>query len=280
MEKPLKKNAHLLKAAALLVVFTSGCTSITEDGRMQPGLLNELTEAEKSDGWRLLWDGRTLDGWVGVRQDFKRPPAKGWVVSDGVLTVLPSMYFTPDRKKLLPLPPEKRSLGGGGDIVTKGRYGDFAFKFEFRLTEAANSGIKYFYDEKQNSGTCEEYQILDPAHPDATRGRDGNRRVAALYDIFPSRADAILKKTGEWNEGMVVSRGTKVEHWLNGVRVLVYDRSSEAFRNGVAKSKYAPLGLSAAGARQPWGMVEKGRILLQDHADSTVSYRNLKIKEF
>jgi hypothetical protein len=186
--------------------------------------------------------------------------------------------ITPDGN-WFPLPPEDQKLGGGGDIVTVGKYRDFAFKFDFRLTKYANSGVKYFYDEKQNNGTCEEYQILENGHPDSSKGKGGNRKSASLYDIFAANADEILKSPGEWNSGMIISKGAKVEHWLNGVKVLEYDRASKAFKDGVQASKYATWGVSCDGKPQAWGELTEGRILLQDHSDSTVSFCNLKIKK-
>ena len=118
--------------------------------------------------------------------------------------------------------------------------------------------------------------MLEPKHPDSTKGRDGNRRVAALYDIFPApAADALVKPAGQWNSGMIVAKGNHVEHWLNGKKVLEYDRGTKAFRDGVAASKYK----TWADKGQFWGEAETGRILVQDHSDSTVSYCNLKVKE-
>ena len=166
-------------------------------------------------------------------------------------------------------------LGGGGDICTAKMYKDFMFKFDFRLTDSANSGVKYFYDQTKNKGTCEEYQILEKGHPDWNKGEDGNRRVASLYDLIPANAERVCNGIGEWNTGMIVSKGTHVEHWLNGKKVLEYERGSEAFRKAVAESKYATWGTDG----NKWGELPEGRILLQDHSDSTVSFRNLKIKE-
>ena len=234
---------------------------------------NTLSETEKAAGWKLLWDGRTLNGWVGVKTGCKTPPAKGWKIEDGVLTVLPCKAIKDG--KWVNLPPEQAALGGGGDIVTVDEYRDFELRLDFRLTKAANSGIKYFFKPDRNKGTCEEYQILDEAHPDATKGRDGNRRVASLYDLMPAHAEKVVKPLGEWNTARLVSKGRHVEHWLNGVKVLEYERGSEAFRKLVEVSKYATWGTDGA----KWGELETGRILIQDHADSTVSFRNIKIRQ-
>lgn len=238
---------------------------------------NTLTAAEKAEGWKLAWDGKTLDGWLAVKSGCKAPPEKGWVIKDGTLTMRPVNGIA--NGNWFPLPPEDQKLGGGGDIVTAKKYRDFAFKFDFRLTENANSGVKYFYDETLNKGTCEEYQVLENGHPDSDKGKDGNRKSASLYDIIPANADQILKGPGEWNSGMIVSKGTHVEHWLNGVKVLEYDRGTPAFKAAVKASKYAEWGIDAAGKPQDWGEIPEGRILLQDHSDSTVSFCNLKVKE-
>ncbi len=243
-----------------------------------PAGANTLTAEEKADGWSLLWDGKTTDGWVSAKGGMTAFPAKGWVIKDGTLTMRPVKGISPTRE-WFPLPPEDQKLGGGGDIVTVKTYKDFAFKFDYRLTRAANSGVKYFYDPKQNGGSTEEFQILENVHPDSDKGRDGNRKSASLYDIYPAHADAIQKGVGQWNTGMIVAKGNTVEHWLNGKKVVSYERGSEAFRQAVLASKYAKWGKTTDGQPQPWGEVAEGRILLQDHSDSTVSFCNLKIKE-
>lgn len=210
---------------------------------------NTLTAQEKQEGWHLLWDGKTSEGWRSARRDSF--PEKGWEIADGALTVLPKLLG-----------------GGGGDIITKETFSDFILKADFMLTEAANSGIKYFYDPKVNGGTTLEYQVLCDKHPDAKNGRDGNRRVASFYDVMPAPT-AKAKPAGEWNTAMIVSKGKKVEHWLNGEKVLAFERGSEAFRDAVAKSKF--------NKHPNWGEQPSGHILLQDHNDR-VSYRNIKIK--
>ena len=211
--------------------------------------VNTLTAQEKQEGWRLLWDGKTGEGWRGIKSEGF--PAKGWEIADGALSVLP-----------------KNAGGGAGDLITRETFSDFMLKADFRLTEAANSGIKYLFDPKVNGGTTLEYQVLDAKHPDAKNGRDGNRRVASFYDVMPA-ADAKPKPVGEWNTAMIVCKGKKVEHWLNGEKVLEFERGSEAFRAAVALSKFSKF--------PNWGEQAAGHILLQDHQDR-VSYRNIKIK--
>ncbi|NHF57820.1 DUF1080 domain-containing protein [Flavobacteriaceae bacterium TP-CH-4] len=219
---------------------------------------NQLTHGEANDGWRLLWDGETTNGWRGARLD--EFPAEGWVIEDGILTVLPS---------------GGEESAAGGDIVTTELYGDFELKVDFKITEGANSGIKYYVDTDLNKGPGSsiglEYQILDdPRHPDAKLGNhEGSRTVASLYDLIQADPNKPMNPIGEWNTAHIVSKDGHVEHWLNGVKVLEYERGSDAYRKLVSESKYA---------KWPnFGESEKGHILLQDHGD-LVSFRNIKIK--
>ena len=258
------------------------CDTIVVKAKMQPvpAGANTLTAQEKKDGFQLLFNGKDLpkDLWVGVKNDCTNFPDHGWFVQDGCLTMRPTSGIANGRR--FPLPPEDARLGGGGDIVTKKLYRDFAFKFDFRLTEAANSGVKYFYNEGMHNNSCMEYQVLDVGHPDYDKpnpsGVQHTHRVGALYDLIAAPlAENVIKPLGQWNTGMVISKGKKVEHWLNGVKVLEYERGSKAFRDAVATSKY----LAWQDKGRFWGEAEKGRLLLQDHGDSTVSFCNLKVRE-
>ena len=220
---------------------------------------NNLSVQEKKNGYTLLWDGKTTKGWRGAyKTNF---PEKGWEIKDGALSVNKS---------------SGAESTNGGDIVTKKEFGAFEFKFDFKLTEGANSGVKYFVTESEgNKGSAigPEYQILDDfKHPDAKMGVSGNRTLGSLYDLISSKKiPASQKKIGEWNQGIIrVYPNNKIEYWLNGYKILEYERGSAEFLDLVAKSKY-----------KDWlnfGMAPKGHILLQDHGDD-VSFRSLKIKE-
>lgn len=219
---------------------------------------NALGVDEVKNGWYLLWDGETTTGWRGAKLDSF--PVKGWEIKEGVLSVVSS---------------GGEESAAGGDIVTKEVYGDFELLLDFRITEGANSGIKYYVDTDLNKGEGSsiglEYQILDDAkHPDAKLGNHkGSRAVASLYDLIMADPDKPMHPPGEWNTAHIISKGNHVEHWLNGKKVLEYERKCEAFRKLVAESKY-----------EKWpnfGESEKGHILLQDHGDR-VSFKNIKIR--
>ncbi len=220
---------------------------------------NWLSDQEKKNGLSLLWDGKTTHGWRGAYKD--KFPGQGWEISGGAINVL-------------------ASSGGestnGGDIVTQKEFGAFDLQFEFRFAEGANSGVKYFVTEKEgNAGSAIglEYQVLDDDHhPDAKEGVVGNRTLASLYDLIPSlKIQRGIHKPGDWNQGRIVAfPDGRVEHWLNGYKVVEYQRGTPVFYALVARSKYAAL--------ENFGMAPTGHILLQDHG-SSVSFRSIKINE-
>lgn len=218
---------------------------------------NRLTEQETREGWKLLWDGKTTNGWRGAKLDAF--PQKGWSIVNGVLKV-------------------HKSGGGessnGGDIVTTKKYKSFILKVDFKITKGANSGIKYFVDSDLNKGEgsaigC-EFQILDDDnHPDAKLGVKGNRTLGSLYDLIAAPTNKPFDKEN-FNTAMVIVKGNKVEHWLNGTKIVEYERNSQMFNALVAYSKY-----------RDWphfGNLSEGNILLQDHGDE-VYFKNIKIKE-
>lgn len=239
------------------------------------GTPNALTTAERAEGWRLLWDGKSFDGWT--RADGKTPAGEGWEIKDGILSITQRRVWAGDGKwEWKPLPGARSK--GGMDICTKESFRDFHLKVDFMLPRGANSGIKYYYNHDRNGGTTLEYQLLDPAHParpNASEESFANKRLASLYYFYPApAAAAALKPCGEWNTAEVISKGRHVEHWLNGVKVLEFERGDEKFRAAFTKTKWNKPAFTVGGR---WGEAETGHILLQDH-DDRVSFRNIKIK--
>ena len=255
MKSSIPAPLRLLSISLLIVLAWSGRTLCqqTKDAGPAP---NTLSRKEKQEGWKLLFDGKTMNGWRGAYLDSL--PTKGWEVKDGILMV--------------------QASGGaeaafGGDIVTAEEYASFELVVDFKLTEGANSGIKYFVTEQQprtpGSAKGLEYQLLDDArHPDAKLGIKGNRTLASLYDLLPA-TNKTVHPIGEWNHARIVVRGRHVEHWLNGIKVLAYERGGKEFLAHKAESKFKDL--------DGFGEAPKGHILLQDHGDQ-VFFRNIKIR--
>ena len=224
-------------------------------------LNNTLTDNEKANGWKLLWDGKTTEGWRGAGS--ATFPQKGWTIEDGTIS------------------PNKGTNKGGGDIVTTKKYRNFVLEADFKITEGANSGIKYFIQSEPGKPNTVgfEYQVLDDAkHPDAKLGIDGNRTLGSLYDLVKADSKVIdpaqpvkrVNGVGQWNRARIEVDGKRVAHYLNGVKVLEITRGSQAFKDHIAKSKFS----KAPG----FGDFDEGYILLQDHGNE-VSFRNIKIKE-
>jgi len=203
----------------------------------------------------ILFDGKSTDSWKDIKSNHF--PGNGWVLEDRVLTVLAKT----DNQE------------GGHDIVTKEQFSNFKLEMEVRLSEGANSGIKYVvidsYPGAEGQYLGLEYQLIDnEKHADALLGRNGNRRMAALYDILPARENIKINPPGEWNKVKIIVNGNRVEHWLNGDKVIEYDRSLDCFKELVRISKYNKLA--------NFGGQEQGHILLQGHGNE-VSFRDIKI---
>jgi hypothetical protein len=221
--------------------------------------INKLTKNEFDSGWEMLWDGETTKGWRGAK--LEAFPEQGWEIKNRELIVLASGGGESE---------------AGGDIVTLKKYSDFELMVDFKLTPGANSGIKYYVDTNINKGAGSsiglEYQILDDElHPDAKLGNHaGSRTLASLYDLIQADIEKPTKPIGEWNRAHIVSKNNQVTHYLNGAKVLEYERMTPEFRTLVSESKYV--------VWPNFGELKEGQILLQDHGD-LVHFKNIKIKE-
>ena len=231
---------------------------------------NTLTETEKSEGWKLLWDGKTTDGWRSPKSD--KFPDESWTMNDGVLTADHNLTNGNAEAQF------------GGDIITRERYSNFELTADFKTTTGCNSGIKIFVQPDlapinrysgqpaaKGSAIGLEYQILDDAnHPDAKLGRNGDRKLGSLYDLIPAPENKKVNPVGEWNHARILSQGKHVEFWLNGEKLVTFERGSDAFRAAVALGKFKDV--------PDFGEWSDGHILLQEHG-SEVSFRNVKIRE-
>ncbi|MCD6544603.1 MAG: DUF1080 domain-containing protein [Flavobacteriaceae bacterium] len=220
--------------------------------------VNTLSEAEKKDGWLLMFDGKTSKGWRGYKKDHF---PNGWVVENGTIQCLGSGRGEAGSKE-------------GGDIIYDKEFQNFEFSLEWKISEGGNSGIFYLGEEKLDYiwKTAPEMQVLDnEKHPDAKLGKNGNRQAGSLYDLIPAKPQN-AKPVGEWNKiEIIVYKGTVV-HKQNGETVLEYHLWTPEWNEMVAKSKFPKL-------NKDWADVaSKGFIGLQDHGDD-VWYRNIKIKE-
>ncbi|MFS8615712.1 MAG: DUF1080 domain-containing protein [Solitalea sp.] len=245
---------------AAMAMLAWGCTgqsskeSTESDTTMEESTANDgqnqLTDQEKAEGWVLLFDGKTTQGWKGYNRD-DVPVA--WVVEDGALTL--------DTAKL---------GSGGGDILTAGIYENFELRLEWKISPNGNSGIIYNVVEGEHPATYHtgpEMQVLDnDGHPD---GKIEKHRAGDLYDLVKSSEEPV-KPVGQWNQVRLVQQDGKIEHWLNGVKVVEADMNSQEWKELVAGSKFNSM--------PDFGKSKKGHIALQDHGDK-VWYRNIKIKE-
>jgi hypothetical protein len=231
---------------------------------------NTLSVEEKKKGWKLLFDGKTTSGW----HTYNKPGTIGrkWIVKDGALVFDGRHrfeFFVAGRK--IELGPVNKALDGGEDIVSDKSFENFELTLEWKISEAGNNGIFYTVQEdvKYNEiwKTSPEMQVMDnQKHKD---GLIEKHRAGDLYDLIS--ADPIrVKPQGEWNKVRIIKNKGKIEHWLNGTKVLSYDVNSEAWKDMISKSKFSTLTEFASSG--------PGKIGFQDH-DNAVYYKNIKIKE-
>ncbi len=205
---------------------------------------NELTPEERRTGWQLLFDGKTTRGWHSFRKTTF--PETGWTAEGGVLKLA--------------------AQSKAGDILSDRTFAEFDLSWEWRIPKGANNGIKYFVLETRPQPLGHEYQMID----DAAEKLDPKHSTGSFYDVLPPVSDAPRKPAGEWNQSRIRVQGQRVEHWLNGTKILEYEMGSESLRAALAKSKFH----SVAG----FGERHSGSIMLTYHSDP-VEYKNIKIKD-
>lgn len=267
----MKKNTIGVTLIASALMLVCSCNKKTEskvaevsEPKMEitsSPAVNSLTDSEKADGWKLMFDGKTSSGWRGFKMDGF---PSNWEVVDGTLHMIKGADQTEEQK------------ANKADIIYDKQFENFVFKLEWKISEVGNSGIFYLGQEldefKKIYHTAPEMQVLDnDKHPDAKKGKDGNRKAGSLYDLIPAKPQN-ARAVGEWNEVEITINNREVTHKQNGVKVLSYKIDSPEWKELVAKSKFPKLNPN-------WvNMATKGYVGLQDHGDD-VWFRNLKIKE-
>jgi cytochrome c len=238
-------SARLGGVAAAFLLLVSGFVKAAEN--------NTLTDEEKKAGWKLLFDGKTTDGWRGYKME-KMPP--GWRVIEGALVRVQGGEGG-------------KGAGGGDDVITVDQFENFEFKVDWRIMDkAGNSGIiiRAAEDAVTSWHTGPECQILDnPAYP----GRSVKELAGACYDLYAPAKD-VYRGLKEWNEARIVARGMHIEHWLNGVKMCEYEMGSPEWKKLVAGSKFKDF-------KHFQDPPTKGHIVLQDHT-ARLEFRNIKIR--
>lgn len=250
------------------LIATAACTPqpqvrVNNTWRVPTSAPNTLSPAEQRDGWRLLFDGKTFAGWRGLGYD--TVPAAHWKIENGTIRKLADGD--------VPRLPDGQPAAGG-DLMTRDTFRDFELSWEWKISRAGNSGVKYNVSEEISMAAAPnhaalgfEYQMLDDdLHED---NKVPSHRAAALYDLIPPNASKTLKPVGQWNSSRIVFRGNHGEHWLNGSRVVEFDLATPLMDSLLAKSKYRDI--------KDFATRRSGHIVLQDHVDE-VFFRNIKIR--
>ncbi len=239
-----RTRLRAVAAVAALTLLSACARNPSPSTPVGPPMPNTLTAAEQRAGWRLLFDGETTNGW----HTYAKPGIlEGWAARDGMLV----------------------RTGPGGDIVTNGQYDAFELELEWKIAAKGNSGIFYWAHEASEKiyHNAPEYQILDnEGHRD---GLTPMTAAGALYGLSPS-PPALAKPLGEWNVTRIVTKGSKVEHWLNHTRVVEADFDSDELKAKIAAGKFSEW--------PTFGKTRRGYIGLQDHGDDGIWYRNIKIR--
>jgi len=227
-------------------------------------MFNALSAAERAAGWRLLFDGATLNGWRGLGYD--TVPTAHWNVIGGAIHKIATSNVAkmPDGQP-----------ANGGDLMTVDTFGDFELSFQWKVMPGSNSGVKYNVSEEYSLANASnhaalgfEYQVLDDSLNDDNKV--ATHRAGALYDLIAPNSAKRLMPVGQWNTLRIVLRGQHVEHWLNGAKIVEFDLGTARVDSALAKSKY----------RSIKGFADRrtAHLVLQDHNDE-VYFRDIKVRE-
>jgi hypothetical protein len=227
------------------------------------GAQNSLTSAEREQGWRLLFDGKSFAGWRGLGYD--SVPGAHWRIVDGSIMKIASGN--------VPKMPDGQPANGG-DLMSVDTFRDFELAFEWKATPAMNSGVKYNVSEEfslehatNHAALGFEYQLIDDSLNDDNK--IPSHRAGALYDLIAPGTAKQLRPVGQWNSSRIVFRGTHGEHWLNGAKIVDFDLGTPRMDSLLAASKYRTIP----------GFADRraGHIILQDHGDE-IYFRSIKIR--
>jgi hypothetical protein len=256
----------VLMATTLIATFSLGSFNYSLAGDQgKSASLNTLTKAEKKEGWKLLFDGKTFKGWRGLGRD--HVPNGTWIIEDGTIKKAKTqgMKTTPDGKPV-----------EGGDLCTIEEFDNFELAFEWKINAAGNSGVKYNVSEEfskqygsPTSALGFEYQILDDGHPSYKGKLIPSQFTGSLYDLIPPQ-NVVLKPIGEFNSSRIIFNGNHIEHWLNGKKVMQAELGSQELIDAFKASKFNKMN----------GFLDKKKahIVLTNHSDESW-FRNIKIRD-
>jgi hypothetical protein len=256
--------ARVRAIPACLITIATACAGARVASQAAATLPpNTLTADEQSAGWRLLFDGTTFAGWRGLGYD--SVPAAHWKIENSAIKKVPSGE--------IPRMPDGQPVSGG-DLMTTERFADFELAWEWKISRAGNSGVKYNVSEELSIAAAAnhaalgfEYQLLDDSlHED---NKVASHRAGALYDLIAPNASKTLRPVGEWNASRIVFRGSHGEHWLNGSKIVEFDLATPHMDSLLARSKYRSI--------PSFAQRRAGHLILQDHGDE-VHFRSIKIR--
>jgi hypothetical protein len=256
-------SSHPLLACLVAVTACVSAPVQTQSGTPARTAPNTLSAAERAAGWRLLFDGATFAGWRGLGYD--SVPTAHWTVENGAIKKIP--------RGEIPRMSDGQPARGG-DLMTTERFADFELAWEWRISRAGNSGVKYNVSEELSIANAAnhaalgfEYQLLDDSlHED---NKVASHRAGALYDLIAPNASKTLRPVGHWNESRIVFGGNHGEHWLNGRKIIEFELATPRMDSLLARSKYRSI--------PNFAQRRAGHIVLQDHGDE-VHFRSIKIR--